>query len=71
MQSIKYLGVFIDSTLTWEDHISNLSKKLSRSIGIIYKLRPCVNQQIMNNVYYALFCSQLVYGIHVWGSTNL
>ena len=23
MQSIKYLGVFIDSTRTWKDHISN------------------------------------------------
>ena len=28
-KSIKYLGVFIDSTLSWKDHISHLSKKLS------------------------------------------
>ena len=25
-QSIKYLGILIDSTLSWKDHITNLSK---------------------------------------------
>ena len=37
---IKYLGVLIDSTLSWKHHVSNISKKISRSIGIMYKLRP-------------------------------
>ena len=64
-QSIKYLGILIDSTLSWKDHITNLSKKLSRSIGILYKLRPFVNLKIMKNVYHALFYSHLVYSIHV------
>ena len=68
-QSIKYLGILIDSTLSWKDHVTNLSKKLSRSIGILYKLRPFVNLKIMRNVYHALFYSHLVYGIQVWGPT--
>ena len=37
---IKYLGVLIDSTLNWKHQISNISKKISRAIGIMYKLRP-------------------------------
>ena len=37
---IEYLGVFIDSTLSWKHQISNISKKISQSIGIMYKLRP-------------------------------
>ena len=28
-QSIKYLGILIDSTLSWKDHITNLSKKIT------------------------------------------
>ena len=67
-KSIKYLGILIDSTLSWKDHITNLSQKLSRSIGILCKLRPFVNLEIMKNVYYALFYSHLVYGLQVWGS---
>ena len=35
---IKYFGVLMDSTLSWKFHISNISKKTSRSIGIICKL---------------------------------
>ena len=60
MQSIKYLGILIDSTLSWKDPITNLSKKLSRLIGILYKLRSFVNLKIMKNVYYTLFYSHLV-----------
>ena len=54
---IKYLGVIIDSTL-----------KLERTLGIMYKLRPFVNVQIMKNIYYALFYSHVIYGIQVWGN---
>ena len=67
-KSIKYLGVLIDSTLSWKDHIFNITRKLSRAIGILYKLRPFVTTKIMKNIYYALVYSHLVYAIEVWGS---
>ena len=51
---IKYLGVFIDSTLSWKHQTSNISKKISRSIGIMYKLRPFLPLKVMRNVYYSL-----------------
>ena len=38
MKCIKYLGVLIDSNLNWKEHILNLSKKITKSIGIICKL---------------------------------
>ena len=67
---IKYLGVIIDSTLSWKDQLHNLSKKLSRTIGVLYNLRPFVNLQIMKNTYHALFYLHIVYGIHVWGNAS-
>ena len=33
---IKYLGVLIDSKLTWKHHVSKISKTVSRSLGIMY-----------------------------------
>ena len=54
-ECIKYLGVIIDSSLSWKHHILNLTKKISRSIG-------------MKNVYYSLIYSHIVYAIEVWGS---
>ena len=37
VNSIKYLGVLIDSTLSWKPHIVELSKKLARTSGIFTK----------------------------------
>ena len=36
---VKYLGVLIDSQLTFKYHIEHLNKKVSREIGVLYKLR--------------------------------
>ena len=37
--SIRYLGVYIDYDISWKTHITNISKKIKRSIGILSKLR--------------------------------
>ena len=66
---IKYLGVLIDSTLCWKPHTDNLSKKIARAMGIMYKVRPFVNSLIMLNLYYSLVYPHLLYGIEVWGSS--
>ena len=67
---IKYLGVLIDSILSWKHHVSNISKKISRSIGIMYKLRHFLPLKVLKNVYYSLVYSHIVYAIEVWGSTS-
>ena len=61
-ETIKYLGVLVDSSLSWKHQISNLNKKISRSIGIVYKLRPFLTLNVMNNVYYSLFPHYLCNG---------
>ena len=71
---VKYLGVLIDSTLSWNAHIDNLSKKIARSLGVMFKIRPLVTPAILKNIYYSLVYPHLLYAIQVWGSafdTNL
>ena len=65
---IKYLGVLLDSSLSWKYQISSLTKKISRSIGVMYKLRPFLPLKVMKNVYYSLIYSHIIYAIEVWGS---
>ena len=65
---IKYLGVLMDSTLSWKFHISNISRKISRSIGIMYKLRLFLPLKVLKDVYYSLIYSHIIYAIEVWGS---
>ena len=66
---VKYLGVLIDTTLSWKFHVIEISKKIARSIGILYKIRPYVSQKIMISLYNSLVYPHLIYAIHVWGST--
>ena len=70
VQHVKYLGVLIDSQLTFKYHIEEMNKKVSRAIGVLYKLRPFVTSKIVTNVYYAIIYPFLLYGIVVWGNAG-
>ena len=65
---VKYLGVLMDQHLTWKYQISNVSKKISRSVGILAKLRHFLDSKLLISIYYCLVYSHLSYGIHSWGS---
>ena len=67
---VKYLGILIDSQLTFKNHIDELSKKVSRAVGVLYKLSPFVTPKILINVYYAIVYPFLLYGITVWGNAS-
>ena len=66
---IKYLGIYIDSHLTWKQHVQYISKKIKRNIGILSKLRYYVNIEVLTNLYYALIYPFLIYGVLSWGTT--
>ena len=66
---IKYLGIYIDSNLSWKPQIDHISEKIKRSIGILSKLRYYVNISVLTNLYYALVYPFLIYGITAWGNT--
>ena len=67
---IKYLGMYIDKNLDWNQHIQELTKKLNRANGILSKLRYNTTLDICVQVYYAIFYSYLIYGCNVWGFTS-
>ena len=67
-KKIKYLGILIDSTLKLETSNFKYIQKISRAIGIMYKLRPFLPMKVMKNVYYSLVYSHILYAIEAWGS---
>ena len=67
---VKYLGIFLDKNVTWGYQISQLSKKLSRTNGVLYKLRRYVPKQTILSVYYSIFYSHLTYACQVWALTS-
>ena len=68
---IKYLGIMVDSTLTCNIHIDKISKTISRATGLLYKIRPFVNNKILKMLYYSLVYPHLNYVSEVWAQLTL
>ena len=66
---VKFLGVLMDEHLTWKFHITELCKKLSKTVGIFFKVRHYALLPTLVSLYNSLFLSFLSYGILVWGLT--
>ena len=67
---IKYLGILLDPKLSWNIHIAELCKKLSRGVGMLFKIRNVCPEPVLKSLYYSLFNSHLSYGIALWGVAN-
>ena len=66
---IKFLGVLLDSHLSWKSHITELSKKLSRTVGLFYKVRHYAPLERLKLLHHGIFLPFISYGVQVWGLT--
>ena len=67
LEPVKYLGVHIDSRLTWEEHALQTTKKLNKTIFTIRCLKNVVTFDALIKVYYGYFCPLLQYAVLCWG----
>ena len=67
---IKYLGIYLDSTLSGNDHCDILTKKLKRANGMLSKVRHYVPRDKLRSIYYAIFSSHMIYGCQTWGQNR-
>ena len=65
-ESVKYLGVKIDTNLSWQYHVNDLSIKLNRANALLFKMRKYVSLKILRSIYFAIFSSYLSYCCLVW-----
>lgn len=63
-----FLGVVVDEHLSWKPHVLNVSRKMSKSIGVIYKSSFCLPTASLHSLYYSLVYPYLMYCLIVWGS---
>lgn len=68
IDSAKYLGLYIDHQLKWEDHIEFLHSKLMKFVGIFFKLRTLLPQKCLRTIYFSMIYPHLLYGIEVYAN---
>ena len=49
--------------------MEEIENKSSKSLGILYKLKPILPQNALPELYYSMVHSYVLYGLVVWGST--
>ena len=62
-----FLGVVIDQNLNWKEHVSLISRKVSRSIGMIVKAKHCLKRDALLTLYNSFIYPYITYS--VWGCT--
>ena len=67
VRTFDFLGLRLTETLTWKDHISNLGTKISKTIGVMSRIKHHISSSILLKIYNSLILSRLHYGILCWG----
>lgn len=69
--SLKNLGVYFDSHITFNTHVNKMSKKIFSTILHINRSKDCFNRRAIITLVQTLVLSIINYGIRIWGTTNI
>ena len=63
----RFLGVIIDESLNWSRHVKTVISKMSRYIGIMYKIKKYLPLTARLQIYHSFVQSHLNFCSLVWG----
>ena len=64
--TFKYLGVVLDDTLSFNDHMDYVRTKVSKILGMFSRIRPSLTLEAANRLYKAMVLPVLDYCDTVW-----
>ena len=62
-----FLGLTIDEQLSWSPHIQKIYNKISRTLGIMNRLKQFLPENILCLIYNSLILPYFQYSIFTWG----
>ena len=66
----KFLGITIDDKMKYKSHIGDVCDKISKSIGILYKLSKMkISLKVLKSIYYSLIYPYLLYNCISYSGT--
>ena len=67
VRKFDFLGVTITDTLTWRDHTSKIANKISKSVGVMSRLKFMLHEDTLKLIYNSLVLPHLYFSILAWG----
>ena len=68
--TLKNLGIYFDKHMTFEKHMSNVTRKSFGTLIYVNRIKDNLSQHARNITINSLVLSSLYYGIKIWGSTS-
>ena len=66
-EEIKYLGIKLDSKLTWKNHVEKIKLETIKFESIFYQLRYIVPKQCLTVLYSSMVHSKIAYSLETYG----
>jgi len=66
----KFLGLTLDSTLSWKPHIDQLISKLNSACYVIRSLKSIISLENLRTIYFSSVHLIISYGIIFWGNST-
>jgi hypothetical protein len=70
-QSLKFLGLTTETTLTWKHHIGELTSRLNKASYAIRSIKPLMSLGVLRSTYFSNVHSIMSYGIIFWRNSAL
>ena len=67
VSEFNFLGLTIDEHLSWKPHVLKISNKISRTLGIMCRLKNFLPTHVLRILYNSLILPHLQYSILAWG----
>ena len=68
VEYFNFLGIYLDKSICWKNHINMLTTKLSKIVGICNRLKSIYPEHVLLTIYNSLFVSQINYGLLLRGT---
>jgi hypothetical protein len=66
-RAFKFVGMYLDEHLTWNNHINHVRSKVSMANYAISKVKYIFPEKVKVHIYNSLVQSYLGYGLEAWG----
>ena len=70
LESVKFLGLYLDKHITWKSHILHIKSKISKALFALSRVKNILPHDALKTLYSTLIHSHLNYGIEAWGNAT-
>ena len=67
VENFMFLGITINNKLNWNSHLNKVTNKISKTVGILNKLRSFLPSGVLQTIYNTLILPLMIYRILAWG----